>query len=44
MHLAEAFAKYVRVIGFDINEKKVKSLKTEYPSLELTADLKNIKN
>ncbi|MBE3136945.1 MAG: nucleotide sugar dehydrogenase [Thermoplasmata archaeon] len=43
MPLAEAFAKHVRVIGFDINEKKVKALKEQYPSLELTADPKNIK-
>jgi len=43
MPLAEAFAKHVRVIGFDINEKKVKSLKEQYPSLELTADPKSIK-
>lgn len=42
MPLAEAFAKHVRVIGFDINEKKVKSLKEQYPSLELTADPKHI--
>ena len=43
MPLAEAFAKHVRVIGFDINEKKIKSLKEQYPSLELTADPKFIK-
>jgi len=43
MPLAEAFAKHVRVIGFDINEKKVKTLKEQYPSLELTADPKFIK-
>lgn len=43
MPLAEAFAKHFRVIGFDINEKKVKSLNEQYPSLELTADPKSIK-
>jgi UDPglucose 6-dehydrogenase/UDP-N-acetyl-D-galactosamine dehydrogenase len=43
MPLAEAFAKHVRVIGFDINEKKVKVLKEMFPSLELTTDPENIK-
>jgi UDPglucose 6-dehydrogenase/UDP-N-acetyl-D-galactosamine dehydrogenase len=43
MPLVEAFAKHVRVIGFDINEKKIKTLKEEYPSLELTTDPKHIK-
>jgi UDP-N-acetyl-D-galactosamine dehydrogenase len=43
MPLAEAFAKHVRVIGFDINEKKVKALKEAFPSLELTADPESIK-
>jgi len=43
MPLAEAFAKHVRVIGFDINEKKVKTLKEQYPLLALTTDPKNIK-
>jgi len=35
MPLAEAFAKHVHVIGFDINEKKVTALKKKYPNLEL---------
>jgi len=43
MSLTEAFEKHFRVIGFDINEKKVKTLKEKYPSLELTDDPKNIK-
>jgi UDPglucose 6-dehydrogenase/UDP-N-acetyl-D-galactosamine dehydrogenase len=43
MPLAEAFAKYVRVIGFDINEKKVKTLKEAFPSLELTTNPESIK-
>jgi UDP-N-acetyl-D-galactosamine dehydrogenase len=38
MPLAEAFARHLRVIGFDINEQKVKTLKAQYPSLELTSD------
>jgi UDP-N-acetyl-D-galactosamine dehydrogenase len=38
MPLAEAFARHLRVIGFDINEQKVKALKAQYPSLELTSD------
>ena len=43
MPLAEAFAKHVRVIGFDINEKKVNALKEAFPSLELTTDPESIK-
>jgi len=42
MPLAEAFSKHMRVIGFDINEKKVKTLQTQYPQLNLTADPKEI--
>ena len=43
MPLAEAFSKHVPVIGFDINETKVKKLKKEFPHLDLTADPKKIK-
>jgi UDP-N-acetyl-D-glucosamine/UDP-N-acetyl-D-galactosamine dehydrogenase len=43
MPLAEAFAKHVRVIGFDINEKKVNVLTETFPSLELTTDPESIK-
>ena len=43
MPLAEAFSKHVHVIGFDINEKKVQKLKTEYPFLELTSNPNKIK-
>jgi UDP-N-acetyl-D-glucosamine/UDP-N-acetyl-D-galactosamine dehydrogenase len=42
MPLAEAFSKHMRVIGFDINEKKVKKLQEQYPQLHLTADPKEI--
>lgn len=43
MPLVEAFSKHVPVIGFDINEAKVKKLKKEFPKLELTADSTKIK-
>ncbi len=43
MPLAEAFSKHVRVIGFDINEAKVQTLKKQYPSLELTSNPTKIK-
>lgn len=43
MPLVEAFSKHVPVIGFDINQTKVKKLKTEFPKLELTADSTKIK-
>lgn len=43
MPLAEAFAKHVHVIGFDINEKKVKKLQREYPDIELTSNPSVIK-
>ena len=38
MPLAEAFSKHLKVIGFDINENKVKSLQAQYPHLNLTSD------
>jgi len=44
MPLAEAFAKHVRVIGFDINEKKVMVLKKKYPDLELISQSARIKD
>lgn len=43
MPLAESFSKHVHVIGFDINEKKVQKLKSEYPFLELTSNPIKIK-
>lgn len=43
MPLVEAFTKHLRVIGFDINEKKVKALKEAHPTLELTTDPTTIK-
>ncbi len=43
MPLVEAFAKHVPVIGFDINEAKVKKLKKEHPKLDLTTDPTKIK-
>ncbi|MCX6821942.1 MAG: nucleotide sugar dehydrogenase [Candidatus Aenigmarchaeota archaeon] len=43
MPLVEAFSRHVRVIGYDINKKKVERLKKEYPDLELTADPLKIK-
>ena len=43
MPLVEAFSKHVPVIGFDINETKVKKLKKEYPKLDLTIDPTKIK-
>ena len=43
MPLAEAFSKHVKVVGFDINKKKVNRLLEGYPSLELTSDPAKIK-
>lgn len=43
MPLAEAFSKQVRVIGFDIDKKKVSKQNKEYPTLELTSDPRKIK-
>jgi len=43
MPLVEAFAKHVPVIGFDINEAKVNTLKKEHPKLDLTTNPAKIK-
>jgi len=42
--LAEVFSRYFRVIGFDINKKKVEDLKNKYKNLELTSEPSNIKS
>jgi UDP-N-acetyl-D-galactosamine dehydrogenase len=44
MPLAEAFSTHVRVIGFDINEKKVLALKKKYPHLDLVSQSSRIKD
>lgn len=36
--LAEEFSKHFKVIGFDVNEKKVKKLSQQYNAFEVTAD------
>jgi len=41
--LAEAFSKHFRVIGFDINEKKVKKLSHDNINFEMTSDPSKIK-
>ena len=41
--LAEAFSKYFKVIGFDINDKKVKDLSKKNISFEITSDSSKIK-
>lgn len=41
--LAETFSKHFRVIGFDINEKKVINLNKNHSNLELTSDPSRIK-
>ncbi len=41
--LAKAFSKYVKVIGFDIDGKKMNRLNKEYNNLELTSDPTKIK-
>jgi UDPglucose 6-dehydrogenase/UDP-N-acetyl-D-galactosamine dehydrogenase len=43
MPLTEAFSKHFRVIGFDIDEKKVNRLKNGYINLELTSEAHKIK-
>jgi len=43
MPLVEAFSKHIPVIGFDINETKVKDLKKKYPKLDLTVNSAKIK-
>jgi len=41
--LVEVFSKYFRVIGFDIDKKKVEELKKKYNNLELTSESNKIK-
>ncbi len=41
--LLEEFSKHFRVIGFDINEKKVEKLNHDYSDLEITSDPAKIK-
>jgi len=41
--LVEALSRHFRVIGFDINKKKVEKLKKEYNNLELTSESYKIK-
>ena len=41
--LAEAFSKHFKVIGFDIDEKKIDNLKKNYSSFEITSDPSRIK-
>ena len=41
--LAEAFSKHFRVIGFDIDGKKIGKLNSNYSNLELTSDSSKIK-
>ena len=41
--LAEAFSKYFKVIGFDINEEKVKKLNKNNVTFEITSDASKIK-
>lgn len=43
MPLAEAFSKHYKVVGFDIDAKKVDNLKNNYNNLELTSDPSRIK-
>ena len=44
MPLVEAFSKHIHVVGFDINETKVKQLKKQYPKIELTTNPRKIKD
>ena len=41
--LAEAFSRYFKVIGFDINEEKVKKLSKNNKTFEITSDSSKIK-
>lgn len=41
--LAETFSKHFRVIGFDINEKKVNKTNNDHNNLEITSDPSKIK-
>jgi len=41
--LAEEFSKHFRVIGFDVNEKKIKTLNQQYNNFEITSNPLRIK-
>lgn len=41
--LAEAFSKHLKVIGYDVNEQKIKKLKRRRNKIEFTIDPKEIK-
>ncbi len=41
--LAKAFSKYLKVIGFDINERKIEKLNNERDNLKFTSDSSKIK-
>ena len=41
--LAEEFSKHFKVIGFDINEKKIKTLSQRYSKFEITSNPLKIK-
>jgi UDP-N-acetyl-D-galactosamine dehydrogenase len=41
--LAEEFSKHFKVIGFDINKRKIESLRKLYPAFEITSDPLKIK-
>jgi len=41
--LAEEFSKHFKVIGFDINEKKIKTLSQQYSTFEITSNPLKIK-
>ena len=41
--LAEEFSKHLKVIGFDINEKKAKLLSQQYKQFDITTDHSRIK-
>jgi len=43
MPLAEAFSKHFKVVGFDVDEKKIDKLKNNYSNLELTSTPSKIK-
>nr|WP_319540114.1 nucleotide sugar dehydrogenase [uncultured Methanospirillum sp.] len=42
--LAEAFAKHIRTIGFDIDQQKIESIKISQPGFDVTSDPQSIKN
>ncbi|MFZ2456820.1 MAG: NAD(P)-binding domain-containing protein [Candidatus Altiarchaeia archaeon] len=41
--LAEAFAKHIKVIGYDIDEKRLKKLKENASTIKYTSDPSHIK-